>query len=550
MSVNRNENDTVEITDKAKVKRPLSWLALIVLFAALLRLAVFAGYEAGDDRRYIANSFELSQGRFVPDGQHWQARLAMLVPQAILYNVFGANITTSVVLPFFWSLACVVLAYVSAQVFYKDSRTALLCALFVAVFPLDVIKSTQYFPAMALSALTCISFISFRVAQRAPKNSILFFLSGVTLGLAYLHRFTAMFLALPIIALVVFRRRWQNGYLVFAMGMILVLAGELLVFNYLYDDPFRRIGVVMEHGINTTGDNEQNLQKQNHVDTQPMVEGNRADEKPTRAKTGPRKRKHLVPISTARMVYRPILCMAFNQEFGLFYYAIVAALIGLFRRRDGPSLEIALWFGLVAGYTLWGTVKLSSYEPLFTWPRYMSVATIPGLLLLSRWIVLWQRPAWKISVVAILVASSFVCIYLDNARSKFTVNVQLVEFCKAHPGEKFVFAEHAFQDTFIANGFQKLPNASILGLERIGTARRFDPSIQPHLDESLLAECYVVIPLDRTRPVPADWRSVATIVSARRWFIYPLRSAGGVFRRISAKLGRRTGFTIYYAPGK
>ena len=82
-------------------------------------------------------------------------------------------------------------------------------------------------------------------------------------------------------------------------------------------------------------------------------------------------------ISPARRLYRPLVVLASNQEFGLFYYAIVAAVFSLIVRRDRPSLVPLLWLALVGGYTLWGTVRLSAWEPLYTWPRYLSMVTLP-----------------------------------------------------------------------------------------------------------------------------------------------------------------------------
>ena len=130
------------------------------------------GLPGGDDRLYIQHAFELSQGRLIPDtSSHWQARLGMLLPLAGLMRTWGASLGVIAAIPLVWTLVSVVLGYVAGQAFYRDERVALLAALLISVFPLDVIFATQYFPDMALAALTGIAFLGFymRPPPRGPR---------------------------------------------------------------------------------------------------------------------------------------------------------------------------------------------------------------------------------------------------------------------------------------------------------------------------------------------------------------------------------------------
>ena len=49
VSGGKSEGAVVEMSQKVNVKRPLLWLAAIVMLAVTLRLAAFSGYEGGDD---------------------------------------------------------------------------------------------------------------------------------------------------------------------------------------------------------------------------------------------------------------------------------------------------------------------------------------------------------------------------------------------------------------------------------------------------------------------------------------------------------------------
>ena len=485
------------------------------------------------------------QRGFVPDvSSHWQARLGMLIPLTVLFKALGPSLGAAVILPFFWSLLSVVLAYVAGQVIYQDARISLLASLFVAVFPLDVIYSTQYFPDLALAALTGLSFILFLIAQKSKGNAPLFAISGLVLGLAYLHRETALFLVLPMIALIIVRRRWRHGYLVFATVLCLVFCAELVVFEYLCGDPIHRIRAVLNEGVRANHPDPMKRQSNPlSVENNGNVEDLEGDDTQS-APARPRVRD----FSIVRMIFRPLLCLAFNQEFGLFYYAIAAAACCLLWRRDKSSTEALLWFGLVGGYTLWGTVKLSEYQPLYTWPRYLSTVTIPGMLLLSRWITTWSSLVWRRCIVLGLIGSSMVCVYLDNSRTRISVGDKLLGFYKSHQEKELVLYGHAFSDLFVANRFQQLSNVSFLGLGRSGGAKRFDPALRIYTSASMLSDCYVAIPLYKTDAVPKDWRPVTTILRTRRWFVDSLDSAGGFLKSIAERLSPVEGYQIYYVP--
>ena len=528
-----------------QVKNPMGWLAAIVAIAALLRLAAFSGYQGGDDRLYIQHAFELSQGRLIPDTfSHWQSRLGMLLPLAGLMRIFGASLAVVAAIPFFWTLVTVVLGYVAGQIFYRNTRTSLLAALLVAVFPLDVIFATQYFPDMALAALTGIAFLAFCTAPTAVSPSVNYALSGVALGLAYLHRETALFLLLPMFAITFVRRRWEFRSVWFALGLASVISAELLVFACMFHDPWHRVRTVLNEGqfadhpdplvvASKPNDNEESASKD--------LTGSNADG----TKSAMRRTE---AISPARRIYRPLLCLMGNQEFGLFFFATVLAAFSLVLRRDRPSIEPMLWLILVGGYTLWGTVRLSGWEPLYTWPRYMSMVTIPALVLLARWLSLWQNSVWRNAAVGILVGTSLVCVYVDNTRTHRSLGNQLAEFWLAHRDRdlELICAGHAYSDLFVANGFRPIERVSLLGIARNRGSLRFDPTLEIHPDRtSLPPACYVVIPIEKSDRVPSEWKLTETVLRARRWFVPALEWIGPSGRKLGERLSPIEGYNVF-----
>jgi len=124
------------------MQRPMWVLLGILLLGLSLRLAAFTGYTGIDDITYISDAYKWSEGRIEASRYFGSARVGMIGPLAILFQLFGPNLVAVAGIPLFWSTLCIPLAYATGKVVYGDVRTALLAALFVAVFPLDVIFAT------------------------------------------------------------------------------------------------------------------------------------------------------------------------------------------------------------------------------------------------------------------------------------------------------------------------------------------------------------------------------------------------------------------------
>jgi 4-amino-4-deoxy-L-arabinose transferase-like glycosyltransferase len=495
------------------VTRRAIWLLFgILALAAVLRLLAFSGYIDGDDTNYIARAVQIADGRFDGALYHWGARLGMFAPLVLFIKLFGPKLAWVAAVPFCWSLVSVVLAYLVGKTVYGDVRVALLAALFVAIFPLDIIMATQLFPSMGQAALMTTAFLAFYLAEQRNRNA-LYFAAGVALGLAYLHHETALYAFLPLGLYVLYARRWRLGYAVAGVGFAAVVAGESIVFAYLCGDPLHRF-----HAMATvaTADPSQ------YWSYNPRPGG---------------------------MVLAPLISLVTSQQYGLFYLFFAWATVALLLRRDKPSAPLIVFFATVGLYTLWGPVSLSGgYRNAEPWPRYMAPVTVAATVLLARWLVAYWGSTGRWLITGLLVSSSLVCAYLDTSRTYTSIGDQLLAFRRANGDRRFVTNGRGYIYLYVADGMRFPSNVEIFPEPGSGITRIFQPSLTVHKESRELSNCFVAVTWDSQKSVPSEWRKMAMAMRDRRWFAKPLEAQGGVFEALAERLSPIEGFVIYDVP--
>ena len=202
-------------------------LGLIFVAAIFLRILVFSGYVGGDDAAYSARAYAYSVSDFSTPYDHWGSRHGIVLPTAIAYNVFGVHDLSTVLAPFAFSLATVILAYMLGRRLF-DTETGLLSALLICVFPMEVLFASQLFPYSFLSFWLTTSLLFFLRGVETEKLSF-FYISGICLGCAYSCRITALFCCLFFtLHYLVYRERLLR-YVNVAFGLLTVVLIEVFV---------------------------------------------------------------------------------------------------------------------------------------------------------------------------------------------------------------------------------------------------------------------------------------------------------------------------------
>jgi 4-amino-4-deoxy-L-arabinose transferase-like glycosyltransferase len=494
-------------------------LAVVVLLGLALRLAVFAGYVGIDDVTYISDAYRLAEGRWDVSTYFGTARLGMTGTLAVLFYVFGPSLAAVVVQPLFWSLLAIPLAYVTGRVVFNDVRVALLAALFVAVYPLDVIYATQYFPDVGAATLMWAAFLCFYVAEQKQHGGW-HLAAGIALGVAYLHKETALFVLLPLALFLLYQRRWRRGYVWLGAGFVAVLLAEMIAYAILFSDPLYRFRALVPIGTSTK----------------------------------PLSRASFDQIRPGGLLFSPVVALLTNQEYCFFYPVLAWAIVSLVRRKDGASAPLLLFLLTVGLYTLYGPTSIRVYRHLRPLERYTLPLTVPGMLILSRWMWFCLRPKWRWATCGVLIATWLGGTYVDNSWTFRSIGRALEEFQSQHPGKSLVLHPDAYMSLFVANGFRPPSGAAVFGWKvegwyaAAGHARRIDPSIKVYAEQSELSDCYVALLLEGSTRAPPQWKEVALAARARRWFVGPLESWGGVWASVAGRLSPAMGFVIYYVP--
>lgn len=506
-------------------KREFWTLIVILVIAFALRLSVYSGFVDGDDSAYISWSVQVAeQGEMSEGAHHWSRRIAVYYPVAALFALFGKSLVWAAAVPLFWSMCSIVLIYLTGKTVYEDARIALLGAALMAVFPLDVIMATQLFPAMGMAALTSAAFLAFYQAEK-KDSKLLYAAAGLALGLAYMHRATALYMFLPLGIYLLYRRRWRWGYLSIGVGLAIAVTIESLAFWAALDDPFNRFKWITSYT------------------TRPPADLTFSEPRPGG--------RYLAPFFT----------FSTEQEFGLFYFFITWATVTLLVKKDKASWPLILFFVTVALYSLWGTVSLRGYRNAAPWPRYLTMFSMPAILLLARWFMVCLGQTWRRGLLAVLVLSSLICVYLDSSRTHTSIGDNLLSYHGEIDGKKFVMEERAYLFHYFANGFEHPENVEVVAFlpknakehdkRRAGDrAKVLTPSMPIHTDHTELADCLVAIADNRETPMPENWKKVGEVCRDHRWFAEPMREAGKLTKFLADKLSPHQGFIIYEVPPK
>jgi 4-amino-4-deoxy-L-arabinose transferase-like glycosyltransferase len=331
-------------------------LGLFVL-ALLLRLACFTGLIMSDDINYSGFAQQIADLRYVPEYHHQAIRYGLLVPVALVYKLAGVSEVATVVVPLVASaLAVVVLARIGLRMFGVSA--AMIAALLLATFPLQLRYASILVPEPILSCYLLIGVLVY-VNANAKASILRGAIAGAFVGLAYLTKEPALFVAPALVIHAALARRWRD-----ALGVVL---GVGLV-----------IGAEHTYYVATTGD----LLFRPHA----MAVHNRnvgADLPPDDPDSSSR-------VDLVRRLFKvyPRRMLVPNDNFGIHSIAVlVLATIAVFRfRKDSRSHLLLLWAAIPWLYTNFGTTSFTRYVTIPPGSRYIDLC-YPPLFLLAGWLI-------------------------------------------------------------------------------------------------------------------------------------------------------------------
>lgn len=213
---------------------PTGALLGILLIAVILRLLFFVGMARTDDYGYAQAAYNLANGVYRVSGfnLHHQARLAIVVPLATSFRLFGVNEYSAELWPLLCSLGSIVVIFYLGKLVF-DERTGFIAAVLLSFFPLEVVYSTQLLPDVILPFFLALSVLCFLKGHRTSNRAAScawFCLSWVFVGLAFFTRESGVVILLFYIAYIVYNRTLRKEYL--AAGAL--VAAFSLVIGLIY----------------------------------------------------------------------------------------------------------------------------------------------------------------------------------------------------------------------------------------------------------------------------------------------------------------------------
>jgi len=324
----------------------------VFLVALLVRLVCFTGLIASDDLGYSAFALGIARGTYHLEPHHYAIRYGLLLPVAAFYNLFGAQVWTSVIVPLLSnSIACVVAAIIARR--YGGMPAAWIVGLLLATFPIDVRYATMLVPEPVASLPILAGALLF--LQARDRASVARGLAaGVCFGVGYLTKEPVVFVAMAFFMFSLVHRRWDlAGQLVLGAGLVVVV--ELSWYwTQAHDLLFRPHAMAVHNGSPAAVEANANM--------------------PWR-----------IVSAYPRMMILP------NVHFGLHsIFALVLAAVTTVRLRfKGDVLLFVLWAALPYLYLNFGSSSFTHYWALPLAPRYISLIYPPLFILAAMTLVHW-----------------------------------------------------------------------------------------------------------------------------------------------------------------
>lgn len=372
---------------------PVHKSAFVALTAVgfLMRLACFTGLIGSDDLVYSRFAQEISHLTYVPESIHYALRYGLIIPVGLIYRILGVHEWTTILAPLIASTACVPLMMILGKRL-AGVRGALIAGTLLASFPVALLYSTILVPEPVAGFYILVGLLFYTEAD--ARNPFLFgACSGLILGISYLTKEPAAFVAMAVFFDAVIRRKWKAAVGV-GIGAAAIVATELAYYLATTGDVLYRFHAMKIH-----------------------------EETP------------MVLIVNQNLRYRllesyPRLMLLPNTSFGIHSIVALVAMIGLYKWRPPKLQLLLLWAIIPLVYLNFGSSSLTHYTALPVGDRYLEFCYAPLFLItgyvLDHWIADRKKLVAVCAGLAIISASGLWCGYVERQQGWLTADVAVL----------------------------------------------------------------------------------------------------------------------------
>jgi hypothetical protein len=206
----------------SRTKSPVAALGALTTLALVLRLACWTGLIGSDDLGYSHFAQAMARGTYQLEPHHLAIRFGLLLPVAALYRVGGVSEWSTVSVPLLASVLSVpALALIGRKMF--GWRVGLIAGLLYATFPVQLRYASILVPEPVAAFLVLVAVLCFVHAD--GRRPTLLCAAGLALGIAYLTKEPALFVAPALMLDAVARRQWRGAVLI-ALGVTTIVTIE------------------------------------------------------------------------------------------------------------------------------------------------------------------------------------------------------------------------------------------------------------------------------------------------------------------------------------
>jgi len=439
-------------------------LILILVFALFLRLYFFSGFQLTDDPVYCYYANKVLDGEFYFGNDIegmvlmridpiMTCRLVQIYQTAISFYLFGINSYSIAIYPLLASLGSIIVIFYLGKIIFNE-KIGLLSAFLLSIFPLNIAYATWSMPDVPIAFYCALSALLFIKADRIKpqkfkqidKRKILFLLSGIIIGISYLHKVSGAVILLVLVALMLYNTAKKRKidydyiYLFIGLGIILLIEG---IFYYLNNgDFFTRYNVLTtryrfwETSINSD------------------------------FTYYPRNMFYLNDDWSVNWTD------PYHAHYGLFYFFIIGSMIYIFVKKRKKALIPLFWFLISFLYLEFGSSSITSYLPLVKNWRYLTVLTISGLLCLSYFMfkilknknhVKARKIIFSSILVFLIITSVFYTYHRKQLLDATTYDMkETYEFTKNYPGKTIYCDYHTLRQLLFYYEYENDENIKFL----------------------------------------------------------------------------------------
>ena len=322
-------------------------LSLIVLFGLALRLIFFSGVGTSDDLAYSRYSYSIDRGIEPNSIFMHSSRIGLLYPTFIFYKLFGVKDFSSVIFVLLTSLGNIILAYFFGKLIVNE-KTGLMAAFLLAIFPLEVVNSTKLLTDIPSAFFMALGVYIFLYSEKKKASRFLYLLSGVFIGIGYMIRESTILIVLFFIIYVLFKKQIKKEYFFVPAGFIIILLIEILLFYKLTGNPLFKFTIVRDEFLKAHA----------YYD-------------------------YFGRLSFPKGIFHYPYVILTNTLLSYFYILIFIAIAYFLANKKKEMYLFMMWFIPLLLYLSFGSVSFSQYIPFRADPRYLSITTIPGIVILA-----------------------------------------------------------------------------------------------------------------------------------------------------------------------